>query len=167
MWLHFSHFNVNSLLPKIDEFRNIAKLSNATAIGISESELDDSILSSEIKIDNYNTLRYDWNRYIGRVVCYIRNNLSYDVKSFFSPEIESIFFEILLPNTKPIVVEIIYRPPSQSEFLEIMNIYFSKLSTKSNEIYIPGNFNIYLNNSYIFQKNNLLQGQTIPNDTKR
>ena len=86
---------------------------------------------------------------------------------FFSPEIESIFFEILLPNTKPIVVEIIYRPPSQSEFLEIMNIYFSKLSTKSNEIYIPGNFNIYLNNSYIFQKNNLLQGQTIPNDTKR
>ena len=77
---HFIHLSVKSLLPKIEEFRNIAKLSNATAIGICESKLDDSILSSEIKIDNYNALSYAWNRYIGGVVCYIRNNLSYDVK---------------------------------------------------------------------------------------
>ena len=35
--LHFIHLNVNSLLPKIDELRNIAKLSNAAVIGISES----------------------------------------------------------------------------------------------------------------------------------
>ena len=34
--LHFIHLNVNSLLPKIDELRNIAKLSNAAVIGISE-----------------------------------------------------------------------------------------------------------------------------------
>ena len=48
------------------------------------------------------------------VVCYIRNDLSYDVKSFFPPEIKNIFFELLLPTTKPTVVGIIYRPPSQS-----------------------------------------------------
>ena len=30
--LHFIHFNVNSFLPKIDELRNIAKLSNAAGI---------------------------------------------------------------------------------------------------------------------------------------
>ena len=59
--LHFIHLNVNSLLPKIDELRNIAKLSNAAVIGIIESKLDDSILSSEMHIDNYNTLRYDRN----------------------------------------------------------------------------------------------------------
>ena len=57
--LHFIHLNVNSLLPKIDELRNIAKLSNAAVIGISESKLDDSILSSEIHINNYNSLRCD------------------------------------------------------------------------------------------------------------
>ena len=34
--LHFIHLNVNSLLPKIDEIRNIAKLSNVAVIGISE-----------------------------------------------------------------------------------------------------------------------------------
>ena len=80
------------MLPKIDELRNIAKLSNAAVIGISESKLDDSILSSEIHIDNYNTLHCDWNRHGGGVVCYIRNDLSFDVKSFFPPEIEKIFY---------------------------------------------------------------------------
>ena len=82
--LYFIHLNVNSLLPKIDELRNIAKLSNAAVIGISESKLDDSVLSSEIHIDNYNTFRCDRNRHGGGVVCYIRNDLSFDVKSFFS-----------------------------------------------------------------------------------
>ena len=55
--------NINSLLPKIDELRNIAKLSNAAVIGIGESKLDDSVLSSEIHIDNYNTLHCDRNRH--------------------------------------------------------------------------------------------------------
>ena len=140
------------MFPKIDEFRNIAKLSNAAVIGISESKLDDSILPSEIHIDNYNTLCCDRNRHGGGVVCYTRNDLSYDVKSFFPPEIENIFFEILLPNTKTIVVRIIYRPPSQSEFLEIINTHFNTLDTNNGEIYILGDFNINfcLNNSYIF-----------------
>ena len=90
--LHFIHLNVNSLLPKIDELRNIAKLSNAAVIGISESKLDDSILSYEIHIDKYNTLHCDWNRHGGGVVCYIRNDLSLDVRPFFLPEIENIFY---------------------------------------------------------------------------
>ena len=114
--LHFIHFNINSLLTKIDELRNIAKLSNAAVIVISESKLNDSILSSEIHIDNNNTLHCDRNRHWGRVVCYITNDLSYDVKYFFPPEIENISFVQLLPNTKPLVVRIIYRAPSKSEF---------------------------------------------------
>ena len=92
---HFIHLNVNSLLPKIYKLRNITKLSNAAVIGISESKLDDFILSSELHIDNYNTLRCDRNWHWGGVVCNIRNDLSYDVKFFF--EIENIFLELLLP----------------------------------------------------------------------
>ena len=59
------------------------------------------------------------------MVCYTRNDLSFDAKPFFPPEIENVFFEILLPNTKAIVVGIIYQPSSQSEFLEIINTHFS------------------------------------------
>ena len=126
----------------------------AVVIGISESKLDDSFLSSEIQIDNYNILRCDWNRHGCGVDCYIRNDLSFDVKSFCQPEIENTSFKILLPNMKPTVVRIIYRPPSQSKCLEIINTRFSNLDTNNNEIYILGDFNInlYLNNSYIIQK---------------
>ena len=100
------HFNVNSLLPIIEELRNIAKLSNAVLKAISELKLDDSVLSCEIRIDNYNTLRCDWNRHGRGVICYIRSDSSYDVKSFFPSE--NVFFEILLPNMKPMVAGIIY-----------------------------------------------------------
>ena len=69
---------------------------------------------------------------------------------------------------KPLVVGIIYRPPSQSDFLEIVNTHFSKQDTNNIEIYILGDFsiNLYHSNSYIFPKSNLLQSQSIPNDIK-
>ena len=40
------------MLPNIEELRNIAKLSNAAVIGISESKLDGSAISSKIHIGN-------------------------------------------------------------------------------------------------------------------
>ena len=51
--LLFLHLNVNSLPPKIDELRYIAKLSNTAVIGIAELKLDNCILDSEIQVDNY------------------------------------------------------------------------------------------------------------------
>ena len=57
------HININSLLTKIDELRYIAKLSEAAVIGILESKLDDSVLSSEIQIGNYDLIRSDRNRH--------------------------------------------------------------------------------------------------------
>ena len=77
--LHFLHLNINSLLLKIDELRHIARLTNAAVIGISESKLDDSVSTSEIQIDEYDLLRCDRNRHGGRVACYIRNDLSYNL----------------------------------------------------------------------------------------
>ena len=60
--------------------------------------------------------------------------------NFFPSEIENVFFELLLPNTKPIPAESIHGPPSQSDFLEIVNNHFDKLNTSNNEIYILGDF---------------------------
>ena len=51
--LHFIHLNINSLLPKIDELREIVKISNATIIGIIETKIDNSINDSEISSDGY------------------------------------------------------------------------------------------------------------------
>ena len=63
--LPFVHININSLLPKIEELRYIAKLSEAAVICISESKLDDSVLSSESQVENYDLIRSDSNRHGG------------------------------------------------------------------------------------------------------
>ena len=75
-FLHFIHLNINSVLPKIQELRIIAKSTNAAIIGISESKLDESVLEPEIEIDDYKILVCDRNRHGGGVACYIRNGLS-------------------------------------------------------------------------------------------
>ena len=131
----------------------MAKSTNARIIGISESKLDESVLEPEIQIDDYKILRCDRNRHGGGVACYIRNDLSYNGSGFPS-EIKSIFFQILLPNSKPRTVGTIYCLPNRSNFLEVLSENMNKVDSISNEIYILGNFNINLslNDSYIFSK---------------
>ena len=107
-------------MPKIEEHRIIAKSTNATVIGISESKLDESVLELEVQVDDYKILRCDRNRPGGGVACYIRNDLSYNSLSVFPREIESVFFEIILPNSKPITGPI-YCPPNQSIFFRNTN----------------------------------------------
>ena len=71
---------MNSLLPKIDKIRFIAKQSNSSLIGISESKLDSSVLKSEVDIDEYDLIILDPPRRGGGVACYIRKSLSYTHK---------------------------------------------------------------------------------------
>ena len=74
----------------------------------------------------------------------VRNDLSYNIVSLFPREIESAFFEILLPSSKPITVGTIYRSPNQSNFLEVVNENMNKIDPINNEIYILGDFNMNL-----------------------
>ena len=67
--LHFIHLNINSLLSKTGELKELVKASNAMVVGITELKLDDSINNCEICTEGYNIIRYDWNRKGGGVVC--------------------------------------------------------------------------------------------------
>ena len=166
--IHLIHLNVNSLLPKIDEICCIPKRSKAAVIGITESKLDESIFQSEIQIYNYDLLRCDRNRNGGGVAWYVRSDISYVQKDFFPNVIENIFFEILLPKTSPITVEIMYRPPSLTNFLEILNMTFEKFDVDKKEIYILGDFNInmYHNNIYIVRDDNTISSKFLSHDVK-
>ena len=117
--LYLIHLNINSLLPKIDELRYIAKRTKAAVIGISKSNLVSTVLDPEIYIENYEILRFERNQHGGGVTCCIRSDISYKLNSFLPNEIENIPFDILIPHTKPITIVIIYRPPNQSTFLDI------------------------------------------------
>ena len=102
--LYIVHWNINSLLPKINEIRFIAKQSNASIIGISKSKLDLSILNSGLNTKDYDLIRLYRSRRGGGVTCYIRKFLSYNHKSSFCRDIESIFIDIFLSKSKPTLV---------------------------------------------------------------
>ena len=108
--LHFIHLNINSLLSKIDELREIVEISNPTVIGITETKLGNLISDSEISIDGYCAILRDRNSKGGGVICYVTNKICYNTKSFISNEIENIFIELLIPKTKPITVGIAHKP---------------------------------------------------------
>ena len=73
------------------------------------------------------------DRHGGGVACSVRNNLRYNVKTYFPKDIENMIFELLLSNTKPIVVGTIYPPPKQTSFMEIFNENLSKVDTNNVE----------------------------------
>ena len=75
-----------------------------------------------------------------------------------------------MPKIKPLIVEIIYRPPNQSKFLAIINANFDKLDTDTKESYILGDFNInmYQNNKlkYIVRDDNTISLKFLSSDMK-
>ena len=107
---------MNSLLPKIDEIRETVKISNPTVISITETKLDNSIGDSEISIDGYYAIWRDQNKNIGGVICYVTNKVCYSTKNCISNEIENSSVKLRIPKTKPITVEIVYKPPDQTRF---------------------------------------------------
>ena len=147
LWIAFISHQHN-ILPKIDELCEIAISSNPTITGISESKLDTTVLDGEIAIDGYQLIRADRNISGGGFACYIKSNFGVDIRKNFSDHIENIFFDILIPNSKPILVGIVYRPSDQSGFLDkLSNAINNTTNFDSQEVYILGDFNINLINT--------------------
>ena len=156
--LHVIHLNINSVLSKINQLRVITKKSKAAVIGVTESKLDATVLDGELNINGYEVIRSDRNRHGGIVACYVRNDICFNIRSDFCHEIENIFFDMLLPKTKPILVGILYRPPDQSKFLDKLSTAISRSNAFDyQEVYILGDLNINLINKQKY----------IPNGIKR
>ena len=79
--LHFIRLNINCLLSKIDELRELVKTSNAMVVVITELKVDDSINNCETCIEGYNIIRHHRNRKGGGVVCYVNNKICFNVKN--------------------------------------------------------------------------------------
>ena len=105
----------------------------------------------------------EWNVFKNRDLHIIHLN----IKSLL-PKIEELRVIAKSINSKPIIVGTIHRPASQNNFLEFLNSNMSKINSVDNEIYILGDFNInlFLNDSYVLEKNNILNSKSIPNDVK-
>ena len=148
--LHFCHLNVNSLLSKIDEIRDISNRIKPAVLGITESKLDSSVTNSEVNINGYSIIR----------------NEEIEMAEVLHVMLGTFFvFEILLPKVKPIAIRIFYRHPNVNNFLEILSNDFAKVDIRKKEIYILGDFNINLlqNGKFILKEN---QSNTFKIDTR-
>ena len=123
--LHFIHLNIISILPKIDEIRYITKQTNATVIGLRETKLDNTILSSELEIEGHDLVRSNQSRRGGGLACFIKKSILYNRKPNFCINTESNFIEIFIPKSKLSLTGILYRPPDKCDFANCLERTFS------------------------------------------
>ena len=116
--LHFHYVNLHSFLSKIDELRYVLGHTKPAILEITESKLDSSVSDQEVKVSGYSILKSGRNRYGGGVSCYVRADLCFNRRNVFSNSIENVFFDILIPKSKPLLIGIFYRPPNVNTFLE-------------------------------------------------
>ena len=141
--MHFIHLNINSILSKIDEIRYIAILTNATFIGLSETKIDNAVLSSELGREGHDLVRSDQSRRGGGIACFVKNSISYNQKPNFCINTESIFIEIFLLKSKPVPIGILYRPPDKYDSVNCLERTFSDTNVfESQECYLIGDINI-------------------------
>ena len=96
--MHFIHVNVNSLLSKTEELRDVVGYTKPAILRITESKLDSSAPDQEFNISGYSILRSGKNRYGGGVACYVRADICFDRRNNFSNSIENVFFDLLIPK---------------------------------------------------------------------
>ena len=72
------------------------------------------------------------------IACYARADLCSNSKNIFSNSIEHVFFYLLIPKVKHILIGIFYRPPNVNAFLETLFNDLKHIDLYKNEVYFLG-----------------------------
>ena len=148
-------WNIRSIVRKIDIVREYLCKNDIEVLCISETWLKEYIPNDQIYCKGYNLVRLDRsreNRNVrgGGLCIYIKDKLKFthcldDTYNMSTPDIELQTIKILLPNTRPIFVSNIYRPPDGKLdlFLNKLNELCISLDRLSRvDIFLGGDFNI-------------------------
>ena len=153
--LSFCYLNARSLvtrsqdgLTRFDHLYNFACLDiSSDCIIITETHLDNTIDSNEIKMAGYQLFRKDRNRSGGGVAIYIKDELAaLEILELQKPCIESLYIKVLKCSI-PCIIGVCYRPPNQSQInrdatLESLRAQFDYLCIRTKlPFFIFGDFN--------------------------
>ena len=123
--LHMCNLNVRHILPKIDEIRLTLSNGIPDVLGICESSLETHHPDSLISIDSFNFFRKDKSNMQtksgGELILYFKQSLNlkgrYDLES---SNIETLWAEVTLPKSKPVLICTVYRPTNAcSEWIDL------------------------------------------------
>ena len=102
-------------------------------------------MSSELEIEGYDLVRSDRSRRGDGVACFVKNSVLYNRKPDFCINAESVFIEIFLSKSKPVLIGILYRPPDKCDFVNCLDCTFSDTNVfESQECYLLGDIDINL-----------------------
>ena len=161
---HLSNLNIRHIVPKIDELRILmANQSCPDVIGLCETFLTCNISDNQIAIDGFDFIRKDrsdtQNKNGGGIILYFRKSLNCKRRRELEiSEIETLWAEIALPNSKPFLICSVYRPPcASSAWIDLFEEELSIAQTTGLEMILMGDFNIDLRSCTNHKWRNLLQ----------
>ncbi len=140
--------NICSLYAKLDDLRLLVLESKPDIIALMETKINDTICSSELVIPNYNLHRRDRSRNGGGVAIYVNSHLPYTLLQPTLPETsETIWIQLSLPKTRPILLGAVYRSQIETDFCETFKTTLHNILDPLNkgrnpcEIICVGDFN--------------------------
>ena len=142
--------NICSIIQKLDDLKVLQK-SKMDILTLNETFLNNSIEDNELQISGYRAFRMDhtavtWKTHGGGVMIYCSDDRDVrvlDNGAFCTPNIESIWLEMKLPNSKPTIICSVYRPPD-SKVEDIRTQYDNLEISHRHDIIMIGDLNVDL-----------------------
>ena len=143
--LSFIHYNVQSILPKLDSLRS--ELNEFDILAFSETWLNGATDDSDIEFDNYNTPeRKDrTNDSYGGVIVYVKKDIAYSRRTDLEVDgVECIWLQIHISTATHLLFGLFYRPPNSNAIhdLNMENSLHLAIDTNISNIVVTGDFNL-------------------------
>ena len=155
--LSIVHYNVQSLLPKLDNM--YVELKDFDILAFSETWLNDSTPSDNLNIPTfYKPERKDRADGYGGVCVYVKSSLTYKRKPDLEiQDIECIWIELTL-NQLRLLIGVFYRPPnSGNDYLtKVEDSIHLALDCRPNDLVVVGDLNFNMLNQLSARKINSL-----------
>ena len=139
--LRIANLNICHILNKV-----LSEKRSVDILGICETFLNSEISDELITADGFNFERRDREgKSGGGILVYVSQLLNYKRRPDLEGEIETVWLEVSLPNSKPILYCSAYRPPSATvAWIDLFTKQIERASCCGNEIIISGDMNINL-----------------------
>lgn len=138
--------NINGLRYKTDDVRHIITHHQLHVLALCETKLDSSVPDSQVYIEGFRMWRRDRDSDGGGVALYVQDHIETRLRSdLIKTEVEIIWVEMKLPDSKPVLLGCCYRPPNvRKAYLNQIKEIMDELSMEKEEkdILLMGDFNV-------------------------
>lgn len=145
--LKIAHLNVRSIIAHFADVKDVLIANNFDIFGVTETWLNESISSENLKIDGFNFIRCDRGRRGGGVGVYVRSSLNYTVLKYVG-ETEQVWLNLRFGRVRA-AFSVVYKPPTYDckSFLDSFENTVTEIIPNVDYIFSVGDFNVNLLNN--------------------